>query len=343
MSYCSCIDDLVRLLRKQAASRTDAFARHRRFSEHGLLSVGLKIHCLAGGERFAGLIEGLGGSFKVLDLNSYKQTQASICLVLPPVGNARSAVLLLECIEQFVGIELFNNRDIQIQVCSPGRLDPRRSALLAIGFYLGSDTLRRYNLGDLETSFSEHFHYPRGRRLVLYDADGDFDRDFEWWKGVGPNRVIDRQLPFDNGRSDLLAGSASRRDIENINLLATLLVHSQYQGYWGALGRQLEGAMEALLDRHLLTGLIEAPWVRTADPSTGDDQRFFSALQELMACACDEAERLKTKSGGRVLRKLSAMARGRPQGILQEVQVLLGKLRGELLSQSRLLGQGEQG
>ena len=33
-----------------------------------------------------------------------------------------------------------------------------------------------------------------------------------------------------NGRSDLLMGSGSRLDIENINLLATLLVHTQYQG-----------------------------------------------------------------------------------------------------------------
>src|SRR5260370_42042218 len=58
---------------------------------------------------------------------------------------------------------LFSNPEIQIQVCSPGRLDARRSALLAIGFYLGSDTLRRYTLGDLATSFAEHQHYPRGR------------------------------------------------------------------------------------------------------------------------------------------------------------------------------------
>jgi hypothetical protein len=92
--------------------------------------------------------------------------------VLPPVGSARSAILLLECIEHFIGSALFSNPEIQIQVCSPGRLGARRSALLAIGFYLGSDTLRRYTLGDLATSFAEHQRYPRGKRLVLYDADG---------------------------------------------------------------------------------------------------------------------------------------------------------------------------
>jgi hypothetical protein len=36
-------------------------------------------------------------------------------------------------------------------------------------------------------------------------------------------------------------------DIQNINLLATLLVHAQYQGYWSQLGMQFEEEMEALL------------------------------------------------------------------------------------------------
>src|SRR5204862_6722997 len=87
---------------------------------------------------------------------NYKHCHASLCLVLPAVGSARSAILLLECIEHFIGSALFSNPEIQIQVCSPGRLDARRSALLAIGVYLGSDTLRRYTLGDVATSFAEH-------------------------------------------------------------------------------------------------------------------------------------------------------------------------------------------
>ena len=78
------------------------------------------------------------------------------------MGSAHSAIILLECIEHFIGSALFSNPEIQIQVCSPGRLDARRSALLAIGFYLGSDTLRRYTLGDLATSFAERQPYPRG-------------------------------------------------------------------------------------------------------------------------------------------------------------------------------------
>src|SRR6266481_5056492 len=157
VSYRYSFEDLLALLHGHAPAKIDAVSLHRRCVEHGHLSVGLKIHCLGDGSQFSTLVEGLGGAQKILDINYYKHSRASLCLVLPPVGNARSAILLLECIEHFIGSALFSNPEIQIQVCSPGRLDARRSALLAIGFYLVSDTLRRYTLGDLATSFAETF------------------------------------------------------------------------------------------------------------------------------------------------------------------------------------------
>ena len=295
VSYRYSFEDLLALLHGHAPAKVDAVALHRRRVEHGHLSVGLKIHCLGDGSQFSTLVEGLGGAQKILDVNYYKHSHASLCLVLPPVGSARSAILLLECIEHFIGSALFSNPEIQIQVCSPGRLGARRSALLAIGFYLGSDTLRRYALGDLATSFAEHQNYPRGRRLVLYDAKGDFDRNFDWWKESGKHRLVEPQLPFENGRSDLLTGSGSRLDIQNINLLATLLVHAQYQGYWNQLGMQFQEEMEALLERHVLSGLVDAPWVRTDDPESDDDDGFFAALQELVAYAFEESVRIKKK------------------------------------------------
>ena len=255
--------------------------------------------------------------------------------MLPPVGSARAAILLLESIENFIGSTLFSNPKIQIQVCSPGRLDARRSALLAIGFYLGSDTLRRYTLGDLATSFAGDRHYPRGKRLVLHDAEGDFDRNFDWWKESGKHRLVEPQLPFENGRSDLLTGSGSRLDIQNINLLATLLVHAQYQGYWNQLGMQFQEEMEALLERHVLNGLVDAPWVRTDDPES-DDDGFFAALQELVAYAFEESVRIKSRlfPGWHEIPVRSS------RGILQEVQSLLQKYRSELVRQSTLLDQG---
>jgi hypothetical protein len=61
-------------------------------------------------------------------------------------------------------------------------------------------------------------------RLVLYDAGGDFERDFDWWDYHG---VVESELLFSNDRTDILIGCGSRLDIENVNLLATLLLHTE--------------------------------------------------------------------------------------------------------------------
>ena len=134
------------------------------------------------------LVEGLGGAQKILDVNYYKHSHASLCLVLPPVGSARSAILLLLVYRHFIGSALFSNPEIQIQVCSPGRL------------------------------------------------------------GTGIQ-----------------------------------------------LGVQFQEEMEALLERHVLNGLVDAPWVRTDDPESDDDDGFLAALQELVAYAFEESVRMKKK------------------------------------------------
>src|SRR5260221_11445281 len=108
VSYRYSFEDLLALLHGHAPAKVDAVALHRRQVEHGLLSVGLKIHCLGDGSRFSTLVEGLGGSQRILEVNYYKDSRASLCLVLPPVGSARSAILTLETIGHFVGPELFN-------------------------------------------------------------------------------------------------------------------------------------------------------------------------------------------------------------------------------------------
>jgi hypothetical protein len=328
------LEDLLDVLHERAPAQADAISLHRRNVEHGLVSVGLKLHCLGGGSEFATLVEKLGGAGSILEINHYKSSRASLCLVLPPVGNARAAVLLLKCIEIFTGSSVFGNPEIQMQVCSPGRLNARRSALLAIGFYLGSDTLRRYALEDFETTFTTNDVYPRGKRLVLYDAEGDFDRDFEWWVAAGGDRHVKRQLPFNTERSDLLIGSGSSLDIENINLIATLLVHVEHEGYWKQLGIQFDEDLRALLDRHLLSGLLDAPWVRTKGPQTHDDEWFKSAVQELTAYAFDETLRIKRQTCSLRNRRNQERA---PDSILQEMQILLQKYRAGVVRQSRLL------
>ena len=341
MPYGYTLEDLLAILHDRAPAKADAVALQRRRVEHGLLSVGLKIHCLGSGSEFFSLVQSLGGAIKVLEINMYKHSQASLCLVLPPVGNARAAILLLECIEHFTRSALFGNRKIQIQVCSPGRTDARRSALLAMGFYLGSDMLRRYAVGDLETTASRDARYRRGQRLVIYDAGGDFERGFEWWERCGIHRRIRPKLPFKDGRTDLLIGSGSRLDIENINLLATLLIHAEHQGYWSQLGEQFAEDMQSLLDRHLLAGLVDAPWVRTGDAESAGDMKFFSALQELVAVVFEESVRVKKKSSILFSGWHEIPARS-SRGILHEMQSLLKKYRAEIVRQSRLLDKGDR-
>jgi hypothetical protein len=331
------LQDLFALVQPRAEAAKALVADYRRV-QYGLLSVGLKIHCLDNGQQFHRLIEGLGGAAEILEINRYKDDRASMCLVLPPVGSASSAIHLIECIEQFIGSRLFGNRQLQLQLCSPGRLSSRASALLGVSFYLGSDTLRRYTQADLRTTFSSDYMHPRGMRLVLYDAEGDFDRDFVWWNQQG---IPEPELPFQNGRTDLLIGSGSRLDIQNINLVATLLVHSEYNGYWRALGEQFKLEMEGILERHILMGLLTAPWVRESSAQIGDDDRFFAALQELVAYAYGESTRVKQRRAlwFRTWRDIPARS---PNGILEEMQSLLSKYKRLLETQSHLVAQGAQ-
>jgi hypothetical protein len=125
---------------------------------------------------------------------------------------------------------------------------------MAIGFYLGSDTLRRYTQADFRTTFESHCLHPRGIRLVLYDAQGDFDRDFVWWNRQG---ACEPELPIKNGRTDLLIGSGSRMDIHNINLLATLLVTRNTRVLVSRSAIQSRNGVPS--DRHILAGLLAAP------------------------------------------------------------------------------------
>ena len=42
------------------------------------------------------------------------------------------------------------------------------------------------------------------RRIVLYDGEGDLDRDFEWWDFEKDRLSIRPQLPFVTERTDVL-------------------------------------------------------------------------------------------------------------------------------------------
>jgi len=333
------MEDLLSVLHPHCPVKVDALCKNRRRVEHGLTTVGLKIHCLGDKRELLNLIEALGGQLEVIANRFYAHARASVTVILPPVGSACLAIMLLECIEKYFGHPIFHNPRYQIQVCSPCRLDGRHAAILAIAFYLGSDVLRRYSLDDLTTTFSEdtlHGLKHRGRRLVLYDGEGDLDRDFEWW-GVESDRFsILPRLPFIKERTDVLT-CQSETDIENINLIATLLSHHQTLAYWKRLGGRFVADVEALLSRHLLQGMLEVCWIHPATGEMADDTRSFSALQELMTYAFDECARLGKEKRHQSRRRYTSD----PPGILAETKALLQHYRAELLAESgRLLQQG---
>ena len=95
------VEDLLNVLHPQCPVKADALCKNRRRIEHGLTTVGLKIHCLGDNRQLLHLVEALGGRSEVIASRVYAHARASVTVILPPVASARSAILLLECIEKY--------------------------------------------------------------------------------------------------------------------------------------------------------------------------------------------------------------------------------------------------
>jgi hypothetical protein len=344
MPYATSMEMLLATLRSRCPEECDWLKHERSSAQHGLLSVGLKLHLISISPGFSTLVDELGGTL-FFERNVYRRSAAKLCFVLPPVGSAQAAIRLLECIGKYTETKIFDNPDVQIQVCSPGRLDRKRAAYLAIAFYLNSDTLRRYKLDQFITTVSYDDSYKRGRRMVIYDADyrGAFERDFEWWSSAPHGaRIVKPLLPFASAaRTDVLIGPGSAMDIENINLVATLLVHAQFVehlGYWRALGENFETMFASLLEEHCLTGIVEAPWVHPGEfMDLEGDRAFFAALQELMSYAYDEARRLVPYRS----LPFGAIMNPPPEGILSSAVGLVDMFRTTLTARSEAAAYGD--
>lgn len=341
MPYSTSLENLLAILHSRAPTLTDAVTAEKRVCHHGLLSIGTKIHCLADNGEFDRLVELIGGPTQALGKNLYRTEKATWCLVLPPVGNADAQILLIRCLEHYTGASIFGNSRYQLQLCSPGRLSTSRCALLATLFYLGSDTIRSYAMADFDTTATRDNTYHRGQRLVIYDAPGpgsQFERDFAWWRTQHNHLKIEQELPFIAGRTDILAGTCSPHDIQTFNLVSTLLTHhelSSYAGYWSRHGARLEQETRALLGEHVLTSVLDAPWVSPIGEhaSHAKDQRFFEALSQLVAYARDEAVRLSRESGLASLQK-SVRAQTPRAGILGQTQAMLGRYRASVIAEA---------
>jgi len=296
MSYIYTLEQLLEVLEPHDPVKVASILSTRRKVEHGLLPVGLKIHYLIEpGGKLNRFVAKLGGFESAVNINGYRRERAKFCLVLPPVGNARTAISLLECIGAATDCPVFNNEEVEFQICTAGRLNNRHSALLTLCFHFCSDIIRDYRGRGLGTTFSENFKIPRGRRLAIYDAyeggNGVFDGAFDYWGSDGKDGLSKIEaLPFEN-RTDVIYGKC-RRDIENVNLVGTLLVHAEFGGFWQKLGRRFVHDMLELLTRHEMAGLLSVPWVRTDSAGPKDDEQYALVLDELSSISHQEVERL---------------------------------------------------
>ena len=336
MPYSCTTHKLFDVLEAATPAEVAALRRDYRRVQHGLLSVGLKIHVRTLNQGFMRFLVALGKRDGSVPANLYKQEAAQFCIVLPPMGSTESAISLIRCIERNTECAIFGNPWVQLQVCSPGRLDARRSALLAVAFYLGSDTLRRYDESQFATTVSYDERYKRGTRIVLYDAGdkGEFDREFAWG-GKNKTRFMQPELPFKEAlRTDLLIGTGSRTDVENINLVATLLTHAQYHasmGLWRELGQSFERDMLYILDTHMLSGVLKAPWVHEGGTmDLAGDKNFIASLQELTTYVFEEVERIATYNRSRI----KYIRQAPRSSILDEVRTLIEGYRAAIISQS---------
>jgi hypothetical protein len=286
---------------------SDGWHLDLRPTHRGRLSIGIKLHSK---KRFRQLHR------------SYFHLQKEKCSILPPLGSVSAVGKVLRAFEERTSVRIIDSPDVQIQVCSPGRLDQREAAILGVCFYLGSDTLRRFKKEELNST-----HSYTDCRFILYDDygnGGEFDSDFEWWGKDDDGKLVKSALPF-RGRTDVLT-CRSMHDIELINLVSTLLVHAQYGGYWQKLGRQFIEDVTKLLIAHDLAGLLAAQWVTGAravyDKNAPD---FFVLLSELVEYAFLEYERIQ-----------KAVATGesgaRATGILSQMQTILEKYRNAIES-----------
>ncbi len=114
-----------------------------------------------------------------------------------------------------------------------------------------------------------------------------------------------------------------------------MLSHAQFGGYWEQLGRSFEAALAALLDSHILSGLLDAPWMHPGGIDVTDDELFADAYNELADYAFQEVSRLvwaRNTFTGKDAQEALKMP-----SILREMRSMLETYRAQLINESRRL------
>src|SRR6266404_3354499 len=107
-------DTWYELLAPYLPAEVERLRRIARNNRSGLLSVGLKLHCRGKSTQISNI-------FEIDKEKGFKLRRANMCIVLSPFGSAEAAIIFLELLESISGISIFNNPEVQIQVCTPGR------------------------------------------------------------------------------------------------------------------------------------------------------------------------------------------------------------------------------
>ncbi len=267
-------------------------ATYRR-CHHQLLSIGLKVH-------YTKMIP-LGIMFN----SFFHLTSSEGAIVLPPVGNMSAAKELLGQLAAFYETPIIGNPQMyQIQVCTPGRLNREHCAMLGSAFYLGSDVIRDFTSVSLSTTHDAQ----TGKRLIIYDA-GILDTNFDWNPNfpLASTKILSTEP---KGRTDVLC-CESWQDIENVNLVASLLVHLEHQGTLAPIASEFAYEFRGILKQYNLDHTQCVPWVTSSElnDQSSKSHSFDSAFASMQAIALADA---KEQTGKK-----------RQKGLLYDVQQLL--------------------
>jgi hypothetical protein len=260
------------------------FIERVRTVENGQLPIGIKIHCLKNAHPAKDYLQ--QGYFAAHNANS--------CFNLPPVGNVQVSIELLKKIEEKSGVKILNNpENYYVQICNPGRLNNENAGLLTIGFYLSSDVIRDFKQIDLNTTH----HHLTASKIAIYDA-GVQDNEFQYY-GLNDSGELSilSTLPQE-GRTDILWG-ITEQDIRNVNLISTLLFHSQFGGFFKEIGDEFKTEFKKILNKHYLGGSLETIWINKGGHKIGGEDvpqkpsyKYEQVMSDIQSYVMDEAKRI---------------------------------------------------
>ena len=249
-------------------------------------------------------------------------------LVLPPASSSLEVSLLINSLVLF-GVIPLKAADVRrandpeggglpdAQICFAGRLNAEHCAIMGSATLLATDDgVRRY---DPDAFLSNDSGAQTGARMMIYD-------------GGAANLVLPFLFGIDE-RTDVL-GRRSTLDLENGQLVATVLSHFERDKPLGKFAPWFKVKYRAILERHGLEHVLEGSWVhdRRSSYTRREQEAHLDVVHtcteawHVHATEISEAERAGLPS---------------PPGIITEVNGLIGELRAKVEAErDELIEQG---